>query len=204
MHHYCKSQAKSDRHQQESRKAASLVTQLPYDLRHAVEIAKEKVASSWLTTLPIEEHSFALHKGAFRDAICLRYGWCPSRLPVECVCCKSFSVDHTLSCSRGGYLSLRHSKLRDLTAQLLSETCPNVSTDPELQPLSGESLTYLTSNVQDGARLDVRAEGFWGDRHQSAFFDVRVFNPFALSNRRHTLASCYQQHERAKRQYFIA
>ena len=37
---------------------------------------------------------------------------------------------------------------------------------------SGESLTYLMSNVQDGARLDVRAEGFWGDRHQSAFFDI--------------------------------
>ena len=160
-----------------------------------MEIAKEKGAYSRLTTLPIEEHSFALYKGAFRDAICLHYGWRPSHLPAECVCGKSFSVDHALSCSQGGYTSLRHSELRDLTAKLLSETCPNVSTEPELQPLSGESLTYLASNVQDGARLDVRAEGFWGDRHQNAFFDVRVFNPFALSNRRRTLASCYQHHE---------
>ena len=166
-----------------------------------MEIAKEKGASSWLTTLPIEEHGFALHKGAFRDAICLCYGWRPSRLPAECVCGKSFSVDHALSCSRGEYPSLRHNELRDLTAQLLSETCPNVSTEPELQPLSGESLTYLTSNVQDGAHLDVRA-GFWGDRHQSAFFDVRMFNPFALSNRRRTLASCYRHHEREKRREY--
>ena len=100
--------------------------------------------------------------------------------------------------------SLRHNELRDLTAQLLSETCPNVSTEPELKPLFDESLTYLTSKVQNGARLDVRsaAEGFWGDRHQSAFFDVRVFNPFALSNRRHTLASCYRQHERKKRREY--
>ena len=84
---------------------------------------------------------------------------------------------------------MRHNELRGPTAQLLSETCPNVSTEPELQPLSGESLTYLISNVQDGACLDVRAEGFWGDRHQSAFFDVRVFNPFALSNCHRTLVS---------------
>ena len=32
-----------------------------------------------------------------------------------------------------------------------------------------ETLTHLTSNAQDGACLDVRGEGFWGDKHQSAF-----------------------------------
>ena len=72
-------------------------------------------------------------------------------------------MDHALSCSRGGYPSLRHNELRDLMAQLLSETCPNVSTEPELQPLSGETLAHLTSNAQDGACLDVRTEVFWGD-----------------------------------------
>ena len=194
VQHQAVTQAKSDCRQQQFRKAACLAPQLPHHLRHAVE--------SWLTTLPIEEHGFALHKGAFRDAICLRYGWCPSHLLAECVCGKSFSVDYALSCSRGGYPSLRHNELRDLTAQLLSETCPNVSTEPELQPLSVESLTYLTSNVQDGARLDVRAEGFWGYRHQSAFFDVRVFNSFVLSNRCCTLASCYRHHEREKRREY--
>ena len=70
-------------------------------------------------------------------------------------------MDHALSCSQSGYPSLRHNELRDLTAQLLSETCPNVSTKLELQPLSGETLTHLTSNAQDGACLDVRAEGFF-------------------------------------------
>ena len=64
-----------------------------------------------------------------------------------------------------------------------------------LQPLTGERLTHLTSNTEDGARLDVRAQGFWGDRHQSAFFDVRVFNPLAPSNCRSSLTSTYRQHE---------
>ena len=87
-------------------------------------------------------------------------------------------------------------------AQLLSETCPNVSIEPDLQPLTGETLTYLTSNAEDGACLDVRAEGFWGDRKQSAFFYVRVFNPLAPSNCRRTLASCYHRHEREKRRSY--
>ena len=39
------------------------------------------------------------------------------------------------------------------------------------------------------------AQGFWGDRHQSAFFDVRVFNPLAPSNCRSSLTSTYRQHE---------
>ena len=35
------------------------------------------------------------------------------------------------------------------------------------------------------------------------FFDVRVFNPLALSNCRLTLASCYSSHEREKRRSYI-
>ena len=54
------------------------------------------------------------------------------------------------------------------------------------------------ANSQDGARLDVRAQGFWGD----AFFDVRVFNPLAPSNRWPTLPQCFRSHEREKRRAY--
>ena len=54
--------------------------------------------------------------------------------------------------------------------------------EPVLQPLSGESLRYRTSNTEDNARLDIVAKGFWDCVQQSAFFDVRVFNPYAHSN----------------------
>ena len=53
---------------------------LPEQMQHARLVASEKGASSWLTALPIADHGFALPKGAFRDALCLRYGW-----PVTCV-----------------------------------------------------------------------------------------------------------------------
>ena len=68
--------------------ADSIYTTLPNSLQKAVEISKESGASTWLTALPLEEHGFALHKGAFRDALCLRYGWRPPLLPSQCVCDK--------------------------------------------------------------------------------------------------------------------
>lgn len=36
---------------------------------------------------------------------------------------------------------------------------------------------YLTKLQFGNARLDIRAEGFWGERPQDAFADMRVFNP---------------------------
>ena len=99
----------------------------------------------------------------------------PSNLPSQCICGTSFSSEHALSCPHGGFPSIRHDDIRDLTAKLLTEVCSNVAVEPTLQPLTGERLAHLTSNTEDGARLDVRAQGFWGDRHQSAFFVCKGF-----------------------------
>ncbi len=95
-------------------------------------------ASSWLTSLPIKEHGFCLHKGAFFDALALRYGWAPTKTPTHCVCGATFAVDHLLSCSRGGFPSLRHNEVRDLTARLLTEVCNDVQIEPELQEITTE------------------------------------------------------------------
>ena len=52
--------------------------QLTTSLKKRVDIASENGASSWLTALPIQKHGNALHKQAFVDAICFRYGWRPA------------------------------------------------------------------------------------------------------------------------------
>ena len=65
--------------------SSSLHSSLPQGLKRAVDLATEKGASSWLTTLPINEHGFALHKVAFHDAITLRYGWLPASENVPVV-----------------------------------------------------------------------------------------------------------------------
>ena len=68
-----KSIRKSHR-QNEVNTAIDLKENLPIKLQRALTVCSEKGASSWLSALPIFEHGFALHKGAFRDALCLRYG----------------------------------------------------------------------------------------------------------------------------------
>ena len=145
---------------------------------------------------------YALHKSAFRDALCLRYGWHPSNLPLQCTCGKQFSVEHALSCSHGGFPSIRHNELRDITAELMSEVCHNVGTEPPLQPITDEHLIHRTANREDGARLDVAAERFWGGHRQRAFFDIRVFNPFAQSYCYTPLAQCYRRNEMEKKRAY--
>ena len=60
----------------------------------------------------------------------------------------------------------------------MSEVCHNVKIEPGLQPVTGEQFEHRTANREDGARLDIVAQSFWGRDRQSAFFDVRVFNPY--------------------------
>ena len=140
--------------------ADSIYTTLPNSLQKAVEISKESGASTWLTALPLEEHGFTLHKGAFRDALCLRYGWRPPLLPSQCVCDKTFSVEHALSCPHGGFPTIRHNEIRDITAHLTSDVCHNVWIEPPLQHITSETMSYRTANIVEGARLDIKAQGF--------------------------------------------
>lgn len=83
-----------------------------------------------------------------------------------------------------------------LQIAMLTEVCHNVSVEPNLQPLSGESFSGSSSNIQDGARLDIAASGCWGGNNERTFFDARVFNPHAPSNRCSNIYSCYKKHER--------
>ena len=100
-------------------------------------------------------------------------------------------ITRALSCHCGGFPSIRQNELRDLTAHL-TEVCSNVGVEPALQPLEGERMDHRTANSEDNDRLDIKADNLWSRDRQSAFFDIRVFNALAPSNRNHTLTSCYR------------
>jgi hypothetical protein len=170
--------------------------------KKTVEMAKEKGASAWLTTLPLEKYGFALYRSEFRDAIALRYNWLPDRLPTQCACNAPFTVDHAFSCPKGAFPTFRHNDLRDITGGLLSEVCKEVSLEPVLQTLEGHPLHHLSANTEDCARSDIQAKGFWGIPHQRAFFDIKVFNPYARSNSKFSTPSCYVHHEKMKRRQY--
>ena len=80
-------------------------------------------------------------------------------------------------CKLGGFITQRHNKLRDLDGEFLSivQRCRH-----RASPL--RHLLNKGSNKAQDARLDIHARRFW-EGHQSAFFDVRVCHPNAVSYR---------------------
>ena len=179
---------KADKRKSQSDEAKTLHNSLPPNLQRAKDFSSEKGASGWLMTLPIVEHNFALRKGAFRDPLCLRYGWQPSRLPSQCVCGMAFTVEHALSCPCGALSSIRYNEIRDRTAKLLTEVCHNVATESTLQPLTGKQFSHRTSNDEDGAHLDV-CTGVWGGTGRVHFlmseFSTRLHQVTAVIPHRH-------------------
>ena len=129
---------------------------LSTELQRAREFACLKGAFSWLTVLPLDEHGFSLHKGDFRDAVCLRYGWSLPHLPTECICGASFTVDHAFTCPHGGFPTLRHNEIRDITAQLMSEVCPNVASEPTLQPVTNTLILLAINALRGNSGLATR------------------------------------------------
>ena len=108
------------------------------ELQCSVLISSEKGSSNWLTTLPLSDHDYALHKGAFRDVLCLHYGWQPSSLTSNCVCGKSMTVE----LSAVPLLVFLQSDIMNCMIIFLSQQhCHSVRTEPPLQPLSGQHST---------------------------------------------------------------
>ena len=67
---------------------------------------------------------------------------------------------------------MRHNRVRDFEAQLLTQIGNDVEIEPPLQPLEGEIINGLTGV---NAKPDVRARVFWREE-QNAFFYVRITN----------------------------
>ena len=168
---------------------SSLRDTLTDDHRRTRDQAAEKGASSWLTSRSSLRFQFTIHKAGFRDALCLRYGWTPPRLPSHCTCGKPFDTTHTLSCAIGGFTGMRHNELRDLTANLLHKVAHDVSVEPELEPLSGETFPLRSANTEAYAHLDVAARGVYGSKLERTVFDVRFGCLTLLSPPTETLLS---------------
>ena len=148
---------------------ADLLRRAPANLKRSVELALEKEASSLLTVLPWQEHGFSVHIMAFYDTVALRYGWNPARFPQFCSCGALFSIEHSFSCLKGGFPTIRLNEIHDLTANLLTEVCHEIQVEPGLQPISGEQLQHATSNIEDGGCLDISMNGFWGGKCEKTF-----------------------------------
>ena len=168
-------------------------------VKRVLEVLSEKGASNWLNALPLQSQGFSLTKSEFMDAINIRYFRELRGLPTTCACGNKFNITHALNCKKGGFIHQRHDALRDLIAELLSRVQKDVETEPALQPVQGEETE--SSNVADGARVDIRARGFWR-QGQNSFYDVRVFNPMSATSMKSSLEACFRNQEREKKRAY--
>ena len=180
----------------------ALKKKLDATTQYSLALSLEKGASMWLSTLPLTAHGFHLNKSAFRDAVHLHYGWEIPDTPVTCQYGHSFTIDHILSCPKGGFPIICHNEVRNITSSLLSEVCSNVTVEPQLLPLTGEELSFRSANCDSNAQLDIAANGAWGCRFEKPFFSVRVFNPFSKCNMETPLPETYRQHKNEKKRKY--
>jgi len=163
-------------------------------LKRNMILNKEKGASTWLTVLPLKDHSFSLNKQEFRDSLCIRYGWNIPGMPHFCGCGLKNSIDHTLICKKGGYVSMRHNNLRDLNADLQREVCRDVVVEPSLLPINNEEVEGTSA---DRAAPDISSRGLWST-FERTFYDVRVLHPNAPSYSTTDIDKLYKSHEQEK------
>jgi hypothetical protein len=145
-----------------------------------------------LAARPLAKYNFAFHgKRDFWDVIHMRYSLEIRDIPTKCACGADNSFNHTQNCATGGFLLMRHDQPKNLFAKACKSAYIDVGCEPSLEPLTGEIMKYQSAITTDNARSDVRCRSFW-TMMRNAFFEFRVFNPFAKSYSSKTPKQCYR------------
>ena len=180
----------------------SIIEVLPPETKPFVIQAAEKGASSWLNAIPLQDQNLNLNKEQFNDALRLRYNIPLDNLPSRCACGEVFDVNHALSCKKGGFITRRHDSLKDLLTVLLDKVCVDVQSEPHLLPVTDEIMRLKSANTEEGARLDMKARGFWR-RGQTAFYDIRVTHVNSKTNSKKSTRDIFREHEEAKKREYL-
>ena len=125
---------------------------MPKDQIRANHILQQPGCKNWLNNIPIEEFNYSINKQQFLNAVRLRYQLPMPNLPTRCSCGEKFDAQHVMSCKKGGFVTLRHNKLRDSTGALLEEVCHDVAIEPVLPQITYNNFVPSTANTNDGAR----------------------------------------------------
>lgn len=146
-------------------------------------------ASTWLTTIPVA-WVWLYPPQASVQRYHLSQLWLETvESTITLSLWKAFSVSHVFNCSMGAFPSIRHTWIKDMLVQFLTEVCPNVSTKPGFQLITRETFSHRSANADDGSR-------------SSMFFDVRAFNSHVPSSWETSSTACYCRHEFEKRRTY--
>ncbi|KAL7474993.1 hypothetical protein ACHAW6_003349, partial [Cyclotella cf. meneghiniana] len=165
---------------------AALMERSPPKVKKRMERAA--VAGAWLSTIPNRFSGTELTRDEWFDNVAIRYGNRPANLPDHCDGCGAgLTLEHGLSCKKGGLVGIRHDDARDEWAHLCSIalTDSRVVTEPAIFYGNGTRATATnaatnatnpsgrTNTPGDEARGDVLAHCFWS-RGRGTVFDIRI------------------------------
>ena len=94
---------------------------------------------------------------------------------------------------------IHHNEIRDLTAALMSEVCHNVSTEPHLQPMTGEIMSGLSAISRMVHNWILQQLAFRGVNLNGHFLMQRFLILTPSSNQKTLLSACYHSHENEKK-----
>jgi hypothetical protein len=181
-------------------------------LRNATPMEKRRITRSastgaWLTTMPNLLNGSDLSAEEFRDGLRLRLGLTPTALPPRCDGCGDhFTIEHAMSCKKGGLILHRHNDLVTTWGQLCGQAHnpSSVSDEPLIQPSRNVTLdgTHRTEPSSE-LRGDLAVHGFW-TRGQTAIFDVRITDTDQPSNRNTAPTNVLLRHEKEKKDKYGA
>ena len=104
-----------------SKEMKDIMTMLDEKSKRNFKLAQDNGAGSWLNVPPIYSLEYTLNKQQFRDSLRIRYGWPVPGTPTYCQCKQKNNIDHTLNCKLGGYVHMRHNKVRDFLGNIMRE-----------------------------------------------------------------------------------
>jgi hypothetical protein len=176
-------------------------------LSNATPLNKRRIKRSastgaWLTTLPNLLNGSDLSADEFRDGVRLCLGLKPTSLPPRCDGCgEHFTIEHAMSCRKGGLILHRHNDLVSTWGQLCGQalTPSTVSDEPLIlpsrdMPVEGTARTIPSPEL----RGDLAVHGFWS-KGQTAIFDFRVTDTDQPSNRNTDPSKVLLRHEKEKK-----
>jgi hypothetical protein len=209
--------------------ATAFVTELKRSSPKAEKKRLERIGQcgAWLTQRLHRLNGNLLSKEEWRDNARLRYSLRPKGLCKRCDGCGAgFTVEHGLSCKKGGLVVQRHDDLRDEVGELaaMALTKARVSYEPEIfygrgvnagqqseaeRAAAEANLVAAASNVPqrrtniagNEARGDVAVHGFW-KRGQTCILDVRVTDTDAKSYANSTSAKVLENAAKRKRDLY--
>jgi hypothetical protein len=156
--------------------------------------------------MPNSLNGTELSEEEFRDNLRLRFGLLPLSLPARCDGCEAtFTVEHALSCKRGGLVLLRHNDVAAEWHQLCAAALTPSAVSDEPLILSGRDGIDAQGNAAElppDLRGDVAAHGFW-KRGTTAIFDIRVTDTDTPSARGLDPAKILKRHEKEKRDKYL-